>query len=110
MLIGVQIFNFLKLQKYKKNSKNSKILKNYGHFWIPHPQISLKQYSKICKIVVYFFGLCRGGGKVSEDFRKAIQFLEIKNWSVSVLFDILQLPHSVFLHSEKLTHPTVQHT
>ena len=32
----------------QKIPKNSKILKNYGHFRIPHPQISLNQFSNIC--------------------------------------------------------------
>ena len=31
-----------------KSSKNSKILKNDGHFRIPHPQIILKQFLNIC--------------------------------------------------------------
>ena len=35
--------------------KNSKILKNDGHFQIPQTQISLKQFSTICEKVVYFF-------------------------------------------------------
>ena len=39
----------------KKITKNSKIMKNDGHFRIPHPQISLKHFSNICKNVVYFF-------------------------------------------------------
>ena len=39
----------------QKIPKNSKILKNYGHFRIPHPQISLKQFSNICENVVNFF-------------------------------------------------------
>ena len=39
----------------QKIPKNSKILKNDGHFRIPHPQISLKQFLNICKNVVYFF-------------------------------------------------------
>ena len=36
--------------------KNSKILKNDGRFWIPHPQISLKQFSNFCENVVYLLG------------------------------------------------------
>ena len=36
----------------QKIPKNSKILKNDGHFRIPHPQISFKQFSNICKNVV----------------------------------------------------------
>ena len=52
-----------------KIPKNSKILKNDGHFRIPHPQISLKQFSNICKNVVYFFTM-QGGGKMIKDFRK----------------------------------------
>ena len=44
----------------QKIPKNSNILKKDGHFWIPQPQISLKQFSNICKNVVYLFLLCRG--------------------------------------------------
>ena len=44
-----------KTAKMQKIPKNSKILKNEGHFRIPHPQISLKQFSNICENVVYFF-------------------------------------------------------
>ena len=56
MLLGVQTFHVLKIvQKGKKIPKNSKILKNDGHFRIPHPQISLKQFSNICENVVFFF-------------------------------------------------------
>ena len=58
MLLGVQTVHVLKnVQKIKmqKIPKNSKILKNDGHFRIPHPQISLKQFSNIFKNVVYFF-------------------------------------------------------
>ena len=39
----------------QKIPKNSNILKNDGHFWIPHPQISLKLFSNICENVAYFF-------------------------------------------------------
>ena len=39
----------------QKIPKNREILKNDGHFQIPHPQISLKQFSNICENVVYFF-------------------------------------------------------
>ena len=51
--------------------QSAKNFENYGHFWIPHPQISLKQYSNICENVLYFFDYV-GGGKVLEDFRKVI--------------------------------------
>ena len=52
LLLGVQTIQVLKtVQKCKK----SIILKNDGHFRIPHPQISLKQFSNICENVVYFF-------------------------------------------------------
>ena len=51
MLLGAQTFhcfkNFAKRQKMLKIPENSKILKNHGHFRIPHPQISLKQFSNI---------------------------------------------------------------
>ena len=39
----------------QKFPKNSQILKNDDHFQIPHPQISLKQFSNIYENVVYFF-------------------------------------------------------
>ena len=56
MLLGVQTFHVLKtVQKCKKIPKNSKILKNEGHFRIPHTQNSLKQFSNICENIVYFF-------------------------------------------------------
>ena len=69
-MLGVKLF-LLTVQKCKKAQK-SKILKNNGHFRILHPQISFKEFSIICENVVYFF-YCAGGGKVLEDFRKAIQ-------------------------------------
>ena len=53
----------------QKIPKNSKILKNEGHFRIPHTQNSLKQFSNICKNIVYFFYYV-GGGKMIKDFRK----------------------------------------
>ena len=49
-----------------------------------------------------------GGGKVLEDFRKVIQLKKIKMVILVFVVDILQLPHTVILYSEKLTHPTVQ--
>ena len=39
----------------QKIPKNSKILKNDGHFRIPHPQISFKQFSNICENAVYLW-------------------------------------------------------
>ena len=51
---------FKNCAKMQKIHKNSKILKNDGHFRIPHPQISLKQFLNICENVVKFFLLCRG--------------------------------------------------
>ena len=81
----------------QKIPKNSKILKNDGYFRIPHPQISLKQFSNNCENVVYFFYYVGG----VEKFKK------IKNGQFS-FFNILQLPHTVISNSEKLTHPTVQ--
>ena len=36
----------------QKIPKNSKILKNDGHFRIPHPQISIKQVSNICENLI----------------------------------------------------------
>ena len=56
MLLGAQTFHVLKtVQKCIKNPKNSKTLKNDGHFRIPHTKISLKQFSNICENVVYVF-------------------------------------------------------
>ena len=45
---------FKNCAKMQKIPKNSTILKNDGHFLIPHPQIGLKQFSKICENEVYF--------------------------------------------------------
>ena len=87
----------------QKITKNSKILKNDGHFWIPHPQISFKQFSNICKNVVYFFYYV-GGWENDEGF-----FAKKKLKMVS-FFYILQLPHTVISNYEKLTHPNVHIT
>ena len=38
----------------QKIPKNITILKTDGHFQIPRPQISFKQFSNICKNVVSF--------------------------------------------------------
>ena len=51
----------------QKIPKNSKILRNDGHFQIPHPQISLKQFLNICENVVYFFYYV-GGWKNDKGF------------------------------------------
>ena len=67
-----------------KSFKNSKILKNDGHFQIPHPQISLKQFSNICENVVYFFLLCRGLEKWLRIFAK--QKIKKKFKMVSLVF------------------------
>ena len=72
----------------KKIPKNSKNLKNDGHFRIPHPQICLKQFSNICENVVIFL-LCRGCVKMIKNFRKNIFFFLNRTWS---FFYILQLP------------------
>ena len=53
----------------QKIPKNSKILKNDGHFRIPYPQISLKQFSNICDDVVSFFYYV-GGWKNDWGFSK----------------------------------------
>ena len=68
MLLGVQTF-FLcaKMQKIPKNSKD-------GHFQIPHPQISLKQFSNICENVVYFFILLYRYYIMIRDFSKIINY------------------------------------
>ena len=39
----------------QKIPKNSKLLKNDGHFRIPLPQISLKQFSNIFENVFIFY-------------------------------------------------------
>ena len=55
-LLGVQTFHVLiTMQKCKKIPKSSKILKNDCHIRIPHPQMSLKQFSNICEKGVCFF-------------------------------------------------------
>ena len=66
-----------------KIPRNSTILKNDGHFRIPHPQISLKQFSNICENEVYFFTK-QGGGKLIKDFRKTNKKNEKK--MVSLVF------------------------
>ena len=81
-------------------------MKNNSHFRIPHPQISLKEFSNICENVVYFFYYV-GGGKMIKDFGKK-KYKKKLNMVSLVFFDILQLPHTVILNSEKLTPPTVQ--
>ena len=62
----------------QKIPKNSKILKNDGHFRIPHPQISFKQFSNICENEVYFFFYV-GCGKMIKDFSKAKKLKRNKN-------------------------------
>ena len=67
MLLGVQTFHVLKtVQKCKKSLKNSKILKNDGHFRIPHPQISFQTFAKMLFIFFYYVG----GGKIIKYFSK----------------------------------------
>ena len=84
MLLGVQTFHVLKtVQKCKKSIKNSKILKNDGHFRIPQPQISLKHFSNICNNVVYFFYYV-GGWKMTRDFCKTKNLKKLK--IVSLVF------------------------
>ena len=46
---------FFETVQNAKNPKQRKISKNDGHFQIPHPRISLKRFSSICKNLVYFF-------------------------------------------------------
>ena len=57
MLLGVQTFQVLQtVQKCKKSLKTVKFGELLVIFeLIPHPQISLKQFSNICENVVYFF-------------------------------------------------------
>ena len=52
----------------QKIPKNSKILKNYGHFRIPHHKISLTQFSNICENGVYFLQYYIGGWKNDKGF------------------------------------------
>ena len=54
-LLGVQTCRFLKTMQNAKIPRNSQILKNDGHFRIPHNKIRLKQFSNICENVVFFF-------------------------------------------------------
>ena len=56
----------------QKIPENSKILKYDGHFRIPHPQISLKQFSNIWENVV-------GGWKNDKIFAKQLNLKKIKN-------------------------------
>ena len=51
----------------QKIPENSKILKNDGHFQIPHHRNSLKQFSNICEDVIYFFYYV-GGWKNEKGF------------------------------------------
>ena len=104
VLIGVQTFHFFKLCKNAKNPKKYKILKNDGHFRIPHPQISFKHFQTFAKI--QFFMTMQGGEKVLYCRIFAKQFIKkIKNCLCRFFFYILQLPPTVILNSEKLTHP-----
>ena len=73
MLLGVQTFHFFKLCKNAKSAKSSTILKNDGQLRILNSQISLNSIQTYAKIYLIFFYYV-GGGKVLEDFRKAIQF------------------------------------
>ena len=80
-----------------------------GHFRFPHPQIILKQFSNICKKIekMYFiFLLNRVVEKLLRNFAKQLNFKKIKK--LSVLCDILQLPHTVISNSENLTQLFVQ--
>ena len=80
-------------------------MKNDDHFRIPHPQISLKQFSNIYENVVYFLDSV-GGWKSVGAFSQSNSIFKNKKM-VSLGSFILQLPHTVFLRSEKLTHRTV---
>ena len=62
----------------QKIPKNSNFFKNDGHFVIPHPQISLKQFSNIFKPPYYV-----GGWKMIKDFCKTKKFKKIKNGQFS---------------------------
>ena len=96
----MQTFHFfLNVQKCKTKLKNSNILKIYGHFQIPHPQISLKQFSNICENVVFTM---KGDKKMIKDFRKTIKFKKIQKCSVQFFCDILQLPHTVISNLWKI--------
>ena len=76
-VLDVQTFHFFKFCKMQKISKNSEILKNDGHF-----QISLKQFSNICKNVVLFY---YGGGGKMRIFAKHLNFSK-KFTKVSLVF------------------------
>ena len=91
----------------QKIPKNSKILKNDGHFRIPHPQISLKQFSNICENVVYFFLLCRGWKNDKRILAKLLNLKKLKMVSLVFLHFETTVPHTVISNSEKLTHPSV---
>ena len=69
------------MQKIPKNSKN---LKNDGHFRIPHHKISLKQFSNICENVVYFFYYV-GGCKNDLGFSQNKKILKNKYGQFSFL-------------------------
>ena len=104
-LLAVQTIQVLKtVQKCKK----SIILKNDGHFRIPHPQISLKQFSvfkhlRKCSLFFYYVG----GWKNDKGFSQKKFKKKLKKVSL-VFFYILQLPHTLMSNSEKLTHSIVE--
>ena len=78
-----------------KIPKNSKILKNDGHFSIPHPQVSLKQFSNIFENVVYSF-CYKGVGKMIKAFHKTIKFEKIKNGQFSFFLHFATTTHCNF--------------
>ena len=79
----------------QKIHKNSKILKNVGHFQISHPQIILKQFSNICENVVYFFFYVRGW-KNDKGFSQNNFFIQIKNGHLSFFLHFATTTHCYF--------------
>ena len=79
----------------QKIPKNSKILKNDGHFRIPHPQISLKQFSNIGENVVVFF-LCRGVEKLFRIFAKQKNYKKLENGQFSFFLHFATTTHCNF--------------
>ena len=74
---------FLKRNKNAESSENSKIFKDNGDFWTPHPQISLKQYANICENIVYLTWLlhgtvCRGAEECQRAEDKTITLKKCK--------------------------------
>ena len=61
----------------QKGAKNSKILKNVVIFEFPTLKLVYNSIQTFAKMYFIFLTVCMGGGKVLEDFRKAIQLYKI---------------------------------